>query len=509
MGVETEIKFRIPNHNRDAPIRLRVPGCKIGKRSESDLKSTYFDTRKHKLKRRGLLLRVRQTDGKHIQTIKKASGAQFGRGEWETEIAGRTPDLNEANGTPLERLASNKLRRKLKPIFETSVHRITMPVRTKRSELELAIDHGRIVAAGQTSRIEEVELELKSGSARDLFRVAKVLERKLAAELCLRAKADQGYDLVDGKRAQAVFAEPTELGKQMTAIEGFQTIARSALRHFSGNVDAVRRLDPEGVHQMRVGLRRLRAAISLFSKALPKSKTEEMTTEEIKTELRWLTNELARARELDVFLEEKIGPVAREITPRRGGKAIAKQFAEKRAEALEQARKAVDSPRCRALLVDVLAWIEAQRGQTDAANSELGGFAAKLLDRRIRKMQKDAGKLQEMTAPERHKFRIRMKKIRYAAEFFESLFRSKRDRKVLARLSKHAKKIQDALGSLNDFIADRKMAAEAALEAPPQDRRARAYVSGIIVGREDEQARPLMQAAAKELRALRHVSGLG
>ena len=50
----------------------------------------------------------------------------------------------------------------------------------------------------------------------------------------------------------------------MSAIEGFQVIARSALRHFSGNADAIRSLDPEGVHQMRVGLRRLRAAISLF-----------------------------------------------------------------------------------------------------------------------------------------------------------------------------------------------------------------------------------------------------
>ena len=504
MGVETEIKFRMPKRNLGSTPRLAVPGCKIGKRSESDLKSTYFDTRKHKLKRRGLLLRVRQADGKHIQTIKKTSGAQFGRGEWETEIAGNTPDLDEANGTPLQRLASKKLRRKLKPIFETSVHRITMPVRTKRSELELAIDHGSIVASGHMNRIEEVELELKSGPTSDLFRVAKALERKLAAELCLRAKADQGYDLVDGKRAQAVFAEPIELGKRMTAIEGFQVIARSTLRHFSGNVDAVRHLDPEGVHQMRVGLRRLRAAISLFSKTLPGKKTEE-----IKIELRWLTNELARARELDVFLEEKIGPVAREITPRRGGKAIARQFAEKRTEALGQAKRAVDSSRCRALLVDVLEWIETQRGRTDAANSELGEFAAKLLDRRIRKAQKDAGKLQEMTAPERHKFRIRMKKIRYAVEFFESLFRSKRDRKALTRLTKHAKKIQDALGSLNDFIADRKMAAEAALKAPPQDRRARAYVSGIIVGREDEQARPLMQAATNELRALRHLSGPG
>jgi hypothetical protein len=93
--------------------------------------------------------------------------------------------------------------------------------------------------------------------------------------------------------------------------------------------------------------------------------------------------------------------------------------------------------------------------------------------------------------------------------FFESLFRSKRERKVLARLSTHSKKIQDALGSLNDFIADRKMAAEAALQAPPQNRRALAFASGIIVGREDEQTRLLMKAAAKELRAFRQLSGLG
>ena len=114
----------------------------------------------------------------------------------------------------------------------------------------------------------------------------------------------------------------------------------------------------------------------------------------------------------------------------------------------------------------MLAWIEAQHGRTDVAKGELGEFAAELLDRRMRKAHKDAEKLQEMTASERHKFRIRMKKIRYAAEFFESLFHSKRERKALARFSRHAKKIQDALGSLNDFLADRKMAAEAALHAP-------------------------------------------
>jgi CHAD domain-containing protein len=334
-----------------------------------------------------------------------------------------------------------------------------------------------------------------------LFRVAKALERRLAGELCLRTKSDRGYDLVNGKHDQAVFAEPIALDKGMRVIEGFQTVARSTLRHFSGNADAIRNLDPQGVHQMRVGLRRLRAAISLFSAALRNAKTQR-----IKAELKWLTNELAPARELDVFLEKKISLVAREIIPRRGGKAMAKQFADKRAEALERARKAVNSPRNRALLVDVLEWIETQHRRTDTTNCELGGFAAKELDRRIGKARKHAAKLQGMSAQERHKLRIRIKKIRYAAEFFENLF-SKRAQRALARLSRRSERIQDALGSLNDFIADRKMAAEAALRAPPQNRRALAFASGIIVGRDEKQVRPLMKAAARELRALRQLSG--
>jgi CHAD domain-containing protein len=108
-----------------------------------------------------------------------------------------------------------------------------------------------------------------------------------------------------------------------------------------------------------------------------------------------------------------------------------------------------------------------------------------------------------MLPRERHKLRIKAKKIRYAVEFFESLFPGKREQKELTRLSRHLKKIQSSLGSLNDFVADSKLAADAALNAPPRDRRARAFASGFIVGHEAEQARPLMKAASKEVSALR------
>jgi inorganic triphosphatase YgiF len=498
MAIEAELKFRVPARKLSALANSRIPGGKVGERSDSDLVSTYFDTGKQKLKRHGLSLRVRRDGKQHIQTVKSANSAQFGRDEWETEIKGRAPDLGKVADTPLEQFASKKLRRKLKPIFKSSVHRTTLPVRTKRSEIELAIDRGSIVAGHRSIPIEELELELKNGRLVDLFRVAKAIERKSGAELDLRSKAQRGYHLADGKDHEVVFAEPIELASDMTAGDAFKAIARATVRHFSENVDAVRNSDPEGIHQMRVGLRRLRAAISLFSGLL-----SGVGTEEIKSKLRWLTGELAPAREIDVFVKENIEPATREALLRRGGKAIKEEFSERRDQAFVRAEKAVNSERFRTLLIDTMQWIEARQTiPTDQASVPIGKFAANVLHRRIRKVRKDGRDIDKMSPPARHKLRIRVKKIRYAVEFFESLFPSKREQKQLARLSTHLKKIQDALGSLNDFVAHRQMAADAALKAPRQHRRAVAFASGVVLGREDQAVRPLIKIAAKEVRRL-------
>jgi inorganic triphosphatase YgiF len=499
MGVETELKFRLPASDLESLANGQVPGGTIGERQESDLVSTYFDTARHKLRRHGLTLRVRQTGGKHIQTIKSASGPQFGRGQWETEINAGTPDLTKCRGTPLERLASKELRDKLRPLFETSVHRIMLPLSVGKSEIELAMDRGTLVAGCRSAPIEELELELKAGRPDDLFRIAKAVERKSAAELYLRTKPERGYDLAGGKDDRAAYNEPIELMKNSKTGDAFQAIARSTVRHFWGNADAIRNGDPEGIHQMRVGLRRLRAAISIFSKLLPAAKTEE-----IKAELRWLTNELASAREIDVFVNEKITPIARDLVPRGGGEALQREFAARRATALERAKNAIDSERCRALLVDVLEWIEIKHGLSESdASIPIGTFAHHVLRRRIRKLGKEGRKLESLPPRERHKFRIRIKKVRYGVEFFESLFVKRREQKKLARLSKHLKKIQDALGSLNDLIAHRKLATDVALNAAPQNRRARAFASGIVLGREDEAVRGLMKIAVREVRKIR------
>ncbi|WP_027578645.1 CYTH and CHAD domain-containing protein [Bradyrhizobium sp. Ai1a-2] len=498
MAVETELKFRVATRNLKSLANWRIPGGKMGELSNSDLVSTYFDTGKHKLKRSGLTLRVRQNGKANVQTIKSANGAEFGRGEWEAETRSDVPDLREADDTPLEPLASRKLRRKLKPVFKTSVHRTTVPVRTSKSEIELAIDRGRIVAGHRASPIEELELELKSGRPADLFRIARAIERRSGAELDLRTKSDRGYGLARGSEEQVVFAAPIGLDADMTASEAFRVIARATVRHFSANADAVRNLEPEGVHQMRVGLRRLRAAISLFSKVLPHAGTRA-----VKRELKWLTGELAPAREIDVFITEQVEPITRDRALSRGGKAIKDEFDDKRARALARAKRAVSSERFRALLVDTLEWIEAKPAPEAAhADVPIGKYAADVLRHRTRKARKQGQHLDRLSPRARHKLRIRIKKIRYAVDFFEELFPAKRERRRLKRLSSHLKKIQDALGALNDFVAHRKMAVASALHAPRKNRRARALAAGVVVGREDKAVKPLMKIALKEARRL-------
>src|SRR5215475_11299016 len=501
MAVETELKFRVPPRSIGTLASWHIPGTTIGERSADNLVSTYFDTSKHKLKCKGLYLRVRRIGNKYVQTIKAGTIPHLGRGEWETEVRDNAPDPAKVNGTPLKLLGAKKLRRKLKPVFETSVHRIIVPVHTKGSEIELAIDRGHITAGQRKSRIEEIELELKSGRPTDLFSIAKMVERKSKAELYLRSKSDRGYDLLQGKGERAAFAETITLNGEMQAPEAFGFIAHSCVRQFAGNAHAVRRHDPEGVHQMRVGLRRLRAAISVFSKLLPRAGTEA-----VKTELKCLTNELAPARELDVFVKEEIHP-ATEGLAHQGGKLIEDEFVTKRDEAFERAKKAVASERFRLLLIDVLEWIEiVRRNDTDDdASPSTGKFANKVLHRRIKKIDKQARHLAKLSARQRHKLRIKVKKMRYAIEFFESLFPKSRQ-KALARLSKHLKRIQSALGSLNDFAAHRKMAANAALKSRQSNGRVRAFALGVVVGREDEAAKALMETATREVGKLRRVT---
>src|SRR5262249_5405378 len=255
--------------------------------------SVYFDTKNQKLRKNGLMLRVRREGRHHTQTIKATANAgQFERDEWESEIAGSEPDFDAANGTALEPLLTKKLRRRLKPAFETRGRATVYPLVDNVHATPLPFDRGTIDPGIRSLPLCEIELELKRGSAADLFNVAHELTQALPARLAVKSKSERGYELLDGEQELPVKAASIDLHVGMSAREAFRTIGLACLKQVIDNEPALTRGDPEGVHQMRVGLRRLRAAMSLFAALL-----RDPQTAAIKNELKWLAGELGPARE--------------------------------------------------------------------------------------------------------------------------------------------------------------------------------------------------------------------
>ena len=436
MNLEPELKFRVAKRLLTTLANARLPGAKRGPPSRRKLVSTYFDTPKHKLRQHRMTLRVRCAEEGIVQTVKSAMTRSFARGEWETDLDRPTPDVSKAKDSPLAEIVSKKASHHLKPVFETSVNRTTRAIEIGSSSIELAVDRGRLAAGRRSEPIAEFELELKKGRTIDLFGLARSFERKTAAELDLRSKAERGYSLASSQSQKALHAERVELESSLTANDAFNIIALSALRQFAGNADGVREGDAEAIHQMRVGLRRLRAAISLFSDILPHSHTEK-----VKKELKWLTSELAPARELDVFVKEKVEPLRSGPAPKRGVQAVNNEFAARRNRAFRDARRALELRRYRLLLLDVLEWLETRSPSRMAeAGARIDAFAQNLLERRVRKARKQGGGLNELGPRERHKLRIKIKKIRYAVDFFRSLY-SKNAQDELDVLSARLKKI--------------------------------------------------------------------
>jgi len=513
MATEIELKLAVsPAAMRGAAQLPWLRKLASSPASRERLVSVYFDTSNFKLRHHGVSLRIRRAGRRKLQTIKAAAnGSVAGRQEWEREVAVERPDLALAKGTALAPLATRKLERSLRAVFETKVERITMPLRIGDSEVEVAFDRGRIRTGARSEQISEIELELKQGERADIARVAERLAKSIPVAYGARPKAERGYALSAGEQGKPVEAYEIALARTASTGEAFAAIGLSCLNHFSANEAAVRRGEPEGIHQMRVGLRRLRAAISVF-----KEVASGTDTDRIKTELKWLAAQLAPARDFDVFVQEGVAPLRRENPGQRREIALLEaDLARKRDAGFLQAKTAVASERYRKTVLRTALWLingEWSKNADPLAVSRrdrpIGDFAQEALRRRTKKVARKARKLDKLGLQERHKLRIAVKKLRYAADFFVGLAHSRRT-KARKRFSKELKSLQDALGKLNDIAVHEKLARQLARSRKrstklPQ----KAFAIGLLTGREKREARACMTAAIKAGASLSRVGAL-
>lgn len=488
---EIELKFEI---DPDALTRLKAdPRLAQTLEPARDLLSTYFDTDDRRLRDAGFTLRIRRDEERCLQTVKSAGdGGLFSRGEWETEIKGEGIDMAAAMDTPLKPLLETGAREGLKPLFATRVRRQIGRVSKDGSDIEVSLDEGEIEGDGRRSALSEIELELKTGVPASLFALAQDLFGEAPLKLSFVSKAERGYALVDGggKPRKLKPAPPLKPGTKVG--RAFQAVCRLCLVQLSANERTLRGTQaPEAIHQSRVALRRLRSAMSIF-----KGTTADAGHALVKAELEWLAGELDDARNLDVFARETFLPLA-EATPAESGMAaFGELILEAKSGAYERAIRAAESDRCRLLLLDTARWIEAGEWAVseeplfrERREMAVGKLARAALNARLKAVSKRGEALEGSDPIARHKLRIRVKKLRYAAEFFSALYPKKAQGKFIETL----RGLQDALGGLNDIVVGHAIAAELTRQAPPPA----VFAAGVVSGRQAAREKALLKDAKK------------
>jgi triphosphatase len=452
--ISTEVELKLAASAADLPElkRALVEMSPSSAGSDSRLISTYYDTPDLALKRQGVSLRVREQGGRFIQTVKTgdpSSGDVLTRGEWEDELAESRPDPGASQSG--EHLPDG-IAGALQPVFATDVTRTTVAIeRAPATHIEAAIDQGEIRAAGGggTEPISEIELELKSGDAAALYDVALHLLDVASIRIEPRSKSERGYQLGEAGEAAppAVHAEPVALDPMMSVEAALQEIGRACLAQLLHNEAAALAMEPEGVHQMRVAVRRIRSAISSFKELLPAADRRRVSGE-----LAWIVDILGRARNLDAFGTDLLQPARAALSRDAGIDYLAAALDRERKAAYERVERAIHSERHAAGMLRLSHWFET-RGWRDGPaersallSSPIGELAPRMVDRRWRELRKRSKRFGRLTAPQRHKLRIAAKKLRYTMELLGSLF----DEDDLQKFMKRLKRLQDDLGYAND-----------------------------------------------------------
>lgn len=285
-------------------------------------------------------------------------------------------------------------------------------------------------------------------------------------------------------QALAVGARPLKISRGMSVEDAFRVTLLECLAHVAANVAAVTRSrEVEGLHQLRVGLRRLTVAFQAFG--------EEFRTpaqRELQERTKAFGSAIAPARDLDVFAQELFSPPVEAAGNDAAFSELRERLEQARHEAWERAVERVSSVEFAILLDDVAAVAQSRvwtHGGIDfkdrsALRAPVKSVAGRRLDEFLLKARKRGRRVKGLEQRDCHRLRIALKKLRYAAEFYGPLYK----RKTVKRYLERVKELQDLLGAYNDAGQVRAMLSQLTADdaTPPRVQADLCFASGLING---------------------------
>jgi triphosphatase len=469
MMSEQELKLHVPQPARDGVYKAMRRGAVTSVR----LRAQYFDTENGALAKAGVALRLRLEGRRWIQTLKMPGKHQLEKIELNEPRPGPSLDLSVYDGTPAQALM-RKHGAKLAVVYQTDIRRLYRRIRVPGANVEVAFDQGRILSGELELPVCEVEFELVSGRASGIFDLGLKWLQKYGLILELRSKAQRGNQLatlaaklreldtaqdaaseVARRKAIASFWAPRGIGavtlnKNMTCAQALSAITSECLEQIARNAAILAEIDtaghcraatPEHTHQLRVGIRRLRSAWSLFKTLAT------LPPEPWRNELKGYFSMLGATRDDDVLHATVMPELSAAGQP---SLLFDEQPANQGAD-VDNAGTGFQF-----WLVQLLAWtIGAHPASPEPDRSGkapiLDKTLSKTLHRWHQKVLGDGLRFDKLPIETKHDLRKRAKRLRYGLQFAESLLPVKK----LANYRRSLSRIQDILGEMNDLYVAR------------------------------------------------------
>ena len=450
---EFEFKFEIPPaHLKGVAVAMFAV-----KATRQRLRASYFDTADGALAARGIVVRLRKEGRRWVQTAKGPTANLLERLEHNAALppqgAGVVPvlDLSRHYGTPVGKVIDKALGRQahdnypgLELQYGTDIQRITRRVAVGGSVVEIALDQGRVFSDGHSQPICELEVERKEGRSFEAVALARQWCAAHGLWMSTTSKSMKGQRL----RSGLPFGDPTSAMPQKFSAnysphasgeEMATAVVAACLQQILPNMSELADCSkqPNHIHQLRVGIRKLRTAL------------RELGGLTDAFDPAWEAVLVRVFRALGAHRDHTQLAFVQQPKMRAAGGPVMR-FNDASSLILDLGEM-VRAPDFQDVLLGLMCFVHRDIPKTLDKPADL----KKVISRRLAKLHshtlRDGKKFLVLDEAHQHDVRKRLKRLRYLMEFAAPLFAARKPGHMAALLDA-VKPVQDALGLYNDEL---------------------------------------------------------